>query len=87
MGMRSAAVRKPVTNGQRVNAICRGLFASAAIGPHNNQRSNLMKRMKTISLGLVLLAGLLFAGAKAANLSDCCTGSACCVTGAECCEK
>ncbi|HWQ35351.1 MAG TPA: hypothetical protein VNQ79_21070 [Blastocatellia bacterium] len=46
-----------------------------------------MKRMKTISFGLILLAGLLFAGAKAANLSDCCTGSACCVPGAECCQK
>lgn len=46
-----------------------------------------MNRMKTISLGLILLAGLLFAGAGAANLSGCCTGSACCVVGAECCEK
>lgn len=46
-----------------------------------------MKRIKTISLGLILLAGLLFVGARAADLSDCCPGSACCVVGAECCEK
>jgi endonuclease V-like protein UPF0215 family len=86
-----ARQKQPVTSGKRGQPFVTGFLRVAAVGPHNNNStikgSKLMKRMKTISLGLILLAGLLFAGARAADLSDCCPGSACCVVGAECCEK
>ncbi len=52
-----------------------------------------MKRIKTIALGLVLVAGVVFAGGSALSklqageqgTASCCTGGVCCVVGAVCC--